>query len=161
PSDRNLLFAVIALHAGLLDKDQFVKGCTLWNAAPDVPLADVLVEHGWLTPEDKAHVEYLLERRLRKHGGDVQASLDDLRRNSPDVEQSLDSVGAPPSTDPDSTVDRTPSGDSARDGLRYQILRPHAQGGLGEVFVARDAEIPREVALKQIRPEYADDPHSQ
>ena len=41
-------------------------------------------------------------------------------------------------------------------GTRFRVLRQHARGGLGEVFVARDEEFGREVALKQIQTKFAD-----
>ena len=40
--------------------------------------------------------------------------------------------------------------------LRYRTIRLHAQGGLGEVFVAKDQELNREVALKEIQERFAD-----
>jgi len=41
-------------------------------------------------------------------------------------------------------------------GPRYRVLRPHARGGLGEVFIAEDMELGRHVALKEIQARYAD-----
>ncbi|HEX5270291.1 MAG TPA: serine/threonine-protein kinase, partial [Gemmataceae bacterium] len=39
----------------------------------------------------------------------------------------------------------------------YRVLRFHARGGLGEVLVAHDEELRRDVALKRIRPSPGDD----
>ena len=66
-----------------------------------------------------------------------------------------------PEQDPDATtVDATGSSDVA--GGRYVLLRRHASGGLGEVWIARDTELNnREVAVKRLRERSDFDPQSQ
>jgi serine/threonine-protein kinase len=61
------------------------------------------------------------------------------------------------------TVDTPPAGGDLDvtplpAGDRYQVVRLHARGGLGEVHLAEDAALHRPVALKTIQDEYATDP---
>ena len=51
-------------------------------------------------------------------------------------------------------------GVSSGGGPTFEILRPLARGGLGEVFVARDGRLNREVALKLIEESQAGDAQS-
>src|SRR4029077_10284496 len=44
----------------------------------------------------------------------------------------------------------------ARD--RYSFTNLHAQGGIGQVWLARDAALGREVALKELKPDRLGDP---
>ncbi len=46
-------------------------------------------------------------------------------------------------------------------GDRFRVLSLHDKGGLGQVMLARDEQIGRTVALKEIRPDRADDPENQ
>ena len=67
-ADRNLLFGVFVLQADLIGAAQFIEACSVWAARKTVPLADVLVERGWLSRTDQAHVEHLIDARLKKVG---------------------------------------------------------------------------------------------
>ncbi|MGB7344590.1 MAG: serine/threonine-protein kinase, partial [Pirellulaceae bacterium] len=63
---------------------------------------------------------------------------------------------------PDQAVERDPASPAepmsalrpSDDGPRFQILSSHEQGGLGEVLIAYDRQLRREVAVKQIRPKW-------
>jgi len=44
---------------------------------------------------------------------------------------------------------------AAAEAGRYTVIRPHAKGGLGEVLIAQDQELKREVAVKRIQPRLA------
>jgi PAS domain S-box-containing protein len=159
-ADRNLLFGVLALQADLIDAQQFIEACLLWTSRKDVPLADLLIQRGWIVPADRDHVDYLLERKLHKHGGDPRASLaaipDDIKRSlaaleDDDIQRSLAGLPAPDGAAHQATVDYV-----TEPHERYARLRLHATGGIGRVWLAHDGNLSRDVALKELRPERAE-----
>jgi len=147
PSERNLLFAVLALQNDLAKPDDVLAAMHAWVAAKHRTLGELLVERGALAEDDRRLLDALIDRQLAKHGTAEQslAALDPSSRihgvlacvADPGIQASLASLPAP--TDLDSTLDYRPS----ETGLRYRVLRPHAVGGLGEVFVAEDQELHR------------------
>src|SRR5580704_3902053 len=74
-TERNLLFGVVALQSGAVDADRLAETCAAWASEPTRALADLLVNHGLMTDEQKAAVEKVVARELESHGGDSHATL--------------------------------------------------------------------------------------
>ena len=155
-NDRNLLFGALAMQAGLIDADQFAEACSLWSSRRTTSLPEILCEHGWLVPQDRIHVDYLVERNLAKFGGDARASLAGCPGQ---IRTVLATIGEDAGQSLHRGICETiaPEGGGgtetafSKSGQRYTLNTLHAAGGIGEIWLARDADLQRDVAVKRLQ----------
>ena len=175
-TDRELLYGILATQMGLVAREALVAAVRARTAGEDGLLGEILLRQQAFSAETKQLVDALVEQHLALHDNDTARSLaslstvgslgDELKTlGVPEIDAGLDHLTLPLSTLPQSTLplgaesskqDDSPSVETSR----FRVLKMHAKGGIGQVSLARDGQLSREVALKELQPRYADDPGS-
>jgi len=141
-------------------RERFEAG---WRSGKPVKIETLLAD---AKPEEQGELfsELLrIEYAHRRRRGDAVAVADYQQRFPEHADRAAEVFSTPPiPPGADSTLILGPGDVSAEAGgqgvsaaANYNDLEFHAQGGLGEVFTARDQSLHRRVALKFIQAEYA------
>ncbi len=163
-TERNLLFGVVAFQNGAVDADRLAETCAAWVEEPSQTLANLFVDRGLMTDEQKTELEKVVAHELASHGGDAQATLAATidGRSLAAIGDAAGPNGAlqaqlnlPPQAQTGHVVlgSLSPSDESRE---RYTLTHLHAKGGMGRVWLARDGALGRQIALKELRPDQAD-----
>ena len=180
--NRDLLVAVLALLTDAIPRPGLAAALHAWSKDRKQSLAQRLLAEGVLDLERLRALECLASSHLTRHNNDLRLCMDawNAQELTLEVLTEIGDIGlqstlgltitgatiasASASADSQETmpVDGvTPSPDPAErprftQGERFLPIKPHAKGGIGQVWLARDCELQRQVALKVIQPRYAD-----
>lgn len=166
-ADRNLLFGVLAVQLDFVSRNDLIAATSRWVLDKEQPLSDVFVSLGMLSVDESQLIDGVVKKHLERNGdnpkqslhaleafGQIRDTLKDLRDTALQHSVEFETLGTLP--DDPYVTQSPPQVQSTDSRQRFTFLRVHQKGGLGCVSVARDEELNREIALKEILPAHAD-----
>jgi serine/threonine-protein kinase len=179
--NRDLLVAALGLLTDAIPRHDLSAALGEWAKDRGEPLGQILLRNGVIGPDrlrallslSESHlIGRLDELRLYLDQWDAGGVTDDVssKETAPGLNSTLGVTVAPEATVPAESgevgagetapFEGSESGEWARppvsgDVERFRPIRLHARGGIGQVWVARDGELQRDVALKVIQDRFA------
>ncbi|MCY3016172.1 MAG: serine/threonine-protein kinase [Planctomycetota bacterium] len=172
-STRGNLFASFARRLGYVTDGPLDLACQARRRDPSRELADILVAQGAIDDRNRALIEEIVESHLALHAGNAEACFAGILDKGwvpaallADGSDPPTAAGAPMGLEPpvvawqegnaDALTETVTLGSYTSGGSRYELLERKFSGGMGEVWIARDRELNREVLLKQVLPKLAE-----
>jgi serine/threonine protein kinase len=156
-----MLFGALAVQMDLIASEQLTEALISWSTRRTLSIAEQMMERRWLELDDRRAIDRLIKNKLQKHHGDLPSTLaavaDSTLREAmrasgvPDIRDSLDALPEEELQDKASPAGSTP---------RYEWVRLHREGPLGQIWLARDLDLERDAALKTVAPDRATDPRA-
>jgi hypothetical protein len=165
PVGAQLLLGTLALQHNFVDRDALLSTLKDWVDDKSRDLGETLVDRGDLTAVQLALLETLADQTLKQYDGDVNQSLasrsaldtirDDLEQlHDTELNATLTSLSAASTV----TYHGVPTHQN-RDRLaavhfpdhRFRLIKKINEGGQGDIYLAMDEALNRQVALKRIR----------
>ncbi len=162
--DRDLLLAALALQLGFVDADPLRVALQEWASDRSRSITHILVDRHALIPRRVPLLEGVANEYIAQNSNDATLALaafcssrilpiDLDLYTAPRAEQAT--LAGSPSTLGGGSVPDIPAAADSAQPRRFRVIRPHARGALGQVFLAHDDELKREVALKEMQEPYA------